>query len=301
MIVNIHVDCDPLWIYQDEYGETKDFSNTSIYETALPRFLELFAEANVRATFFVIGRDLALDACVRFCKDAISAGHSIGNHTYSHLQNLGAEPVAVRRQEIIKSHEAISTALNYSCVALRCPGYYYDQSIVDTLNELGYIYDSSVLPGLGVYLMKAFYLLFNQSGASKQFGRNWFLFAKRSPHQVPSKDGVVWEFPLASAPLLLLPMHSTFVFQWGMKYFEASWALARVLRPHLVYLFHAVDLLESELAGSGLSHTVATLQLTLQQRASIAKNIVTALSSAPIQLTEQGLTPTTRPNFSSIS
>lgn len=47
-----------------------------------PRILEILARANVRATFFVVGRRaLAQGALVR---RIVAQGHALGNHTFSH-------------------------------------------------------------------------------------------------------------------------------------------------------------------------------------------------------------------------
>ena len=58
MNINLHIDCDPLWVYASEYGLQPDYKNTLTYETSLPALLEMLQARNLRATWFVIGRDL---------------------------------------------------------------------------------------------------------------------------------------------------------------------------------------------------------------------------------------------------
>jgi peptidoglycan/xylan/chitin deacetylase (PgdA/CDA1 family) len=276
MKLNLHVDCDPLWVYAREYGAEVNCQDNGIYEEAAHHFLEVFAEFDVRATFFLIGRELNLPSCVQFCKAAIHAGHAIGNHTLSHLPALHAAGPSVRRSEIVECDRLIRQMLGYDCRALRMPGYYFDREIAGILTELNYQYDSSVLPGLGIYLMKAAYGLFNPAGTGKQFGRNWYLFARRSAYRI-SPEGQCWELPLATFPLLGLPIHSTFVFQWGLPYFNWALRLSRMFRSHMVYLFHLLDLVDSR--GTGLlQDRVATLKVPLHQRRDMVRRMLASLA-----------------------
>jgi len=41
MNINLHIDCDPLWVYASEYGLQPDYKNTLTYETSLPALLEM--------------------------------------------------------------------------------------------------------------------------------------------------------------------------------------------------------------------------------------------------------------------
>lgn len=189
MNINLHIDCDPLWMYASEYGLTPDYNNTRIYQESLPELLGLLEARNLRATWFVIGRDLELPACRDFCRRVLASGHSLANHTFSHLKDFHSAPPDVKRREIIESHEAIRRELQYECRGIRFPGYYFDRAIVPILEELDYLYDSSVLPGPGVHMMAATYLLFNRGEREKHFGRPWFLFASASPYRITGGGG----------------------------------------------------------------------------------------------------------------
>ncbi len=290
MIVNVHVDCDPLWVYATEYGTTPDFEDESLYRDAADRFLALFAEYGIRATFFLIGRDLHLPACLEFGRKAIAAGHEIGNHTMSHLQDFDAAD-GQALYEVTECHHLIRENLGYTCAGLRSPGYAFDRGAVTHLRKLGYSYDTSILPGCGVHLMSAVYRLFNPACRQKRFGRWWYLFAKRSPHAL-SPD--CWEVPIATFPLIGLPVHSTFVFQWGQAYFDAAFGLSRVLRSHMVYLFHLIDLLDENAAGA-LNQHVATFKLPLARRLEIVRHVLEAIATQPVSVTREFLAERSRP------
>lgn len=294
MNINIHVDCDPLWVYASEYGASPDYEDASIYERSLPELLEMLEKRNLRATFFVIGRDLELRTCRAFCRLVLDRGHQIGNHSYSHLPDVHKLTHAERRLEILNCHNAVQQSLGYKCTGLRMPGYYFDDNIAEILGELGYAYDSSVLPGLGIYMMGLFYGLFNRAGKNKRFGRNWYLFASHSPYRVNVGDAgeFIWEAPIFICPLLLLPVHSTFVFQWGLLYLRLALQLARARRQrHLVYLFHAVDLLPGDRAGQ-LAETVAVLHSPIEQRRAIVGTALDWLAREDVTLTEEWIAAT---------
>jgi peptidoglycan-N-acetylglucosamine deacetylase len=73
--------------------------------------LEVLKQANVAATFFVLGSKLADPARRRLAEQAHAEGHWIGNHTMTHRRPLGtiAEP-GVARAEIVDA-EALIGAL----------------------------------------------------------------------------------------------------------------------------------------------------------------------------------------------
>jgi peptidoglycan/xylan/chitin deacetylase (PgdA/CDA1 family) len=58
------------------------------------RVLEILDRENIRSTFFVIGQNLRAAAAASLARDARSAGHWIGNHTFTHSVALGDRPTA---------------------------------------------------------------------------------------------------------------------------------------------------------------------------------------------------------------
>jgi peptidoglycan/xylan/chitin deacetylase (PgdA/CDA1 family) len=58
------------------------FDDGPLYCT--PRILDLLAETNHKATFFVIGRNLHNPQLRQFAVRALREGHDIGNHSYNH-------------------------------------------------------------------------------------------------------------------------------------------------------------------------------------------------------------------------
>ena len=80
------------------------FDDGPLYCTG--RILDLLAASNHKATFFVIGRNLANPKLKAFAVRALKEGHEIGNHSYTHpdfsrISSKGAE------REILATHKVI--------------------------------------------------------------------------------------------------------------------------------------------------------------------------------------------------
>jgi peptidoglycan/xylan/chitin deacetylase (PgdA/CDA1 family) len=73
------------------------------------RVLDILDRARIRSTFFVIGRNLADPAATSLVREAHSAGHWIGNHTFTHSVALGDRPDAdYASQEIGETQHRIA-------------------------------------------------------------------------------------------------------------------------------------------------------------------------------------------------
>ena len=84
----IGVDIDPIDVHMAGYGLTSLTRDTTVYDVAVPRLLDLFARHGIRATFFVLGRDA--EAQSPLLRRIIAAGHEIADHSMTHPAALGA-------------------------------------------------------------------------------------------------------------------------------------------------------------------------------------------------------------------
>lgn len=73
-----------------------------------------------------------------------------------------------------------------------------------------------------------------------------------------------------------------------MRYFEWALALHRKLRTNLVYLFHAIDLLDGSRMGP-LEQAVATLRRPIAERRTSISRILDVLSRETVTTTEDSL------------
>lgn len=285
-VLHVHVDADDLWIYAAEYGVVQDRLEESVYDDALPRFLELFDEADVRATFFVVGRDLERPAAADFCRRAADRGHEIANHSFSHPIALHRLSAAEKDAEIGDAHAAIADVTGVEPVGFRAPGYYLDRDIVRSLERRGYLYDSSILPSYVQPLIKLYIRLSAGRSIDKQFGTLRSALAAQTPRRLTES---LIELPISVFPGVRLPIHSTFSFQLP----AAARRLVNStlgLRRDGVLLFHAIDGL-AEAGDATLTRRVLPLRLPLARRVA---SIREALASAGAP------TSTTRERFSAL-
>lgn len=110
------------------------------------RLLDIFADANVHATFFVLGW-----IAERF-PDLVSrihrAGHELASHSYDHGLVYDKTPDAFRA-DLRRARLAIEEAAGVTVTGYRAPSYsVVDRSLwaLDVLVDEGYTYDSSIYP-----------------------------------------------------------------------------------------------------------------------------------------------------------
>ncbi len=83
-----------------------------------PRLLDMLRDRNIKATFYVIGRNVDLYPAIT--RRIVAEGHEIGNHTYTHRNMTKLSNDAVR-SELVKTREAIVRATGVQPRTLRPP------------------------------------------------------------------------------------------------------------------------------------------------------------------------------------
>jgi peptidoglycan/xylan/chitin deacetylase (PgdA/CDA1 family) len=72
-----------------------------------PRILDVLAREDVPAVFFIVGERLSCPGALDIVRRAASAGHLIGNHTFSHPKLTELPPEDIRTQ-ILQTHDLIA-------------------------------------------------------------------------------------------------------------------------------------------------------------------------------------------------
>jgi polysaccharide deacetylase family protein (PEP-CTERM system associated) len=110
------------------------------------RLLELFAEYNVKATFFVLG--WVAERCPNLVRAIAEQGHEIACHGYSHQLIYTQSPV-VFREETIRSKACLEQQAQCQVLGYRAASYSVTKKslwALDILAELEFEYDSSIFP-----------------------------------------------------------------------------------------------------------------------------------------------------------
>jgi len=251
-----HVDTDGFWTMREFYALKPVIDPQEIFEIAIPRFLDLFASCGVKATFFIIAKDLENPSHRRMAERILEDGHQIANHTYSHPFGLALLPKSEIKREIESAHEAIQRILGVEPVGFRAPGYNVDSEVLEILREMGYRYDSSVFPSFinPLYHIAHRILAHGTDLPNSDLGGLNTMRCPTEPYQPNhlhfwqrdsgrNVDGL-WEFPVGVIPYLKLPMHANFLLLMPRLYLQIALSLA-ASQPH-TFLFHTVELLECD-------------------------------------------------------
>lgn len=100
-----------------------------------PQILSILKEYHVRATFFVVGK--MAEKYPDLLRQQAEAGHSIGNHTYHHV-NLTRIPPTDVAAEIKACGEVIQSITGKTPHLFRPPGGDYDRNVAEVAEALGY-------------------------------------------------------------------------------------------------------------------------------------------------------------------
>lgn len=110
------------------------------------RLLDLFAEHDVRATFFILG--WVAERRPNLIREIGEQGHEIACHGYSH-QLIYTQDPRVFRGETIRSKECLEQQTQCKVLGYRAASYSITKNslwALDILAELGFKYDSSIFP-----------------------------------------------------------------------------------------------------------------------------------------------------------
>ncbi|MFX0137037.1 MAG: polysaccharide deacetylase family protein, partial [Candidatus Hodarchaeota archaeon] len=223
------------------------------YEIIIPRFINILRKYNIKASFFVVGKDLQNEKNAELVRLLLKEGHEIANHTYSHPFGMRGMKRHEKEFEIKKCEEIITQTIGINPVGFRAPGYDIDTEVLQILEDRGYLYDSSVFPTYLLPIYNFFHrLIYKENNINAQGMSNlWITFSPNKPY-FPN-DNIIWkkcksrkliELPLSMVPVVRLPFYANFHLSSGTKIFDLSLKLMRGM--NINYLFHGIELIDAE-------------------------------------------------------
>jgi peptidoglycan-N-acetylglucosamine deacetylase len=241
-IVSVSVDLDAIECYFRIHalpGPPPESARFAILHRCLPRFADLFDRHGIKATFFVVGRDLDDDPVGRRALGELAAaGHELGNHSYTHLYDLTRRPAPELASEVDRAHGAIA-----ACGDLLC--------------ERGYAYDSSTFPAVPYYLAKAAVMASLRLRGRKSgsiLGRPAVLRAPRDPYRPAAGDAYrkgdrpIIELPMTVTPWLRLPVFGTSLVTTP-DWLRRRLVKAALMEPIFNLELHGIDLADADADG----------------------------------------------------
>jgi hypothetical protein len=125
-----------------DFGDLK----TAKCMKTLPKFVEILDRNEIRATFFVTGNIVP-----KFSKELrkIAKKHEIACHGLNH-KRLTEKPLEQVKSELKEAKKIIKRNVGVNPVGFRAPALIIDEKILEILPEIGFKYDSSVVPGFAI-------------------------------------------------------------------------------------------------------------------------------------------------------
>ena len=240
----VGVDLDDVSCYHAIHGLAPAAETGLALRTWLPRFLALFDDVGVRATFFAIGRDVQAHGGALLA-EAARAGHELGNHSHDHAYDLVRGSDDAIAQDLRACDETLRD-LGAHVEGFRAPGYVHDARLLAHVHALGYRYDSSALPSPPYWAAKVAVMakmaIAGRRSASLAREVGGF-FGPRQPHR--DDDTGLWRIPISVSPRLRIPLIGTTVLAGPEPVRARLFATARAL-PFFNLELHAIDLADPD-------------------------------------------------------
>jgi peptidoglycan/xylan/chitin deacetylase (PgdA/CDA1 family) len=271
----ITIDVDALRFYGAIHGlAPRDPDDDPIHRIALPRFFELLDEAGAAGTVFFVAED-APRARAELEAGLSATASELASHSHAHDYRLGLRPRAEIEADLRRAHRVLSEVAGRPVVGFRAPGYNTTPAMLETLVELGYVYDSSLLPSPAYFLARAAaiarYAVGRRPSASLVGDPRAFagpLGPYRTTPRAPWRrvaSGPLVELPMAVEPMSRCPIIGTSWVLFPRRLADALLERSLSSGHPFVFEMHAIDLLDR--SDPGIPTELAAAQPDLRRPA----------------------------------
>lgn len=275
-LATVQIDLDGWWVLLQFLGHSVERDHDPLFESGLPRVLDLLDRYQIRATFFVNAIDLKDRRRRELVERVTMAGHELANHGLNHAY-FSRLPSGEKVRHIAESSQILCEFSGQLPRGFRAPGYDMDGEGLSLLQDRGYLYDSSAFPTSVSPLLSLFQRLL--AGRS-QTSYPWLaqLFAPCAPYRpVPGRlyrgggTGIM-EIPVTVLPMLRLPLNFSYGALLGAWYFRLGLRWALKAGAPVNFLFHLVDFADPILDPR--FRRVPGVRLPLARRLALADGIL---------------------------
>jgi peptidoglycan/xylan/chitin deacetylase (PgdA/CDA1 family) len=245
----------PAMLARGEYGA----------RVGVPRLLNLLAEQQLPATFFIPGH--TIESFPEMVEAILQAGHEVAHHSYAHV-DPSEQSYEEERQDMERAWQVLAR-IGVTPLGFRSPSADYSQHTLSLLEEFGFLYDSSLMaddfrpyhPRLGDQVSQ-------QSPLSKgEEAKIWEL-----PMCFEFDDWVHFQFNFSpyrngtSAPSKVLEIW-TADFDWMHQHVEGG-ILTIAMHPQVIGRAHRIAMLEQF-----VSHCRAQGDVTFGRMSDVAQKL----------------------------
>ncbi len=252
----LSMDIDGPFEYAAIHGRAVGIPNVlNMYKAHGPvrRFMQMCTQLDVRATLFVVARDIHGEAQSLLAEAADSDRFEIACHSNAHDYHLSRRPKAVIADDIERARTRFMDTLGIAPTGFRAPGYHLSPALIGQIAAQGFHYDSSVFPSGGYYAVKAMVMAYYRlkgKNSSALLGSPRMTQAPRLPYRPglqPYQRGQssLIEIPISVVGPLGLPITGALL---GLS---RPWVTRQILRPLraqplTVLNVHAIDFMDAE-------------------------------------------------------
>ena len=257
---SLSLDLDNQWSYMKTHGDAGWESFPSYLDMVVPRILAFLKQRKLTITFFIVGRDAALEKNRKAIASIASAGHEIGNHSFNHEPWLHLYSKDQLIEEFERTETALMDVTRQRPTGFRGPGYSLSPTVLEVLAERGYEYDCSTLPTYIAPLARAYFFFKSPELSDDEREKRKKLFGKLSdgfqtlkPHFIEAAGKTLVEIPVTTFPVVKTPIHasylvymSTFSTLAAKAYWKLALAMCRATGVQPSLLLHPLDFLSAE-------------------------------------------------------
>ncbi|NET13124.1 MAG: polysaccharide deacetylase family protein [Okeania sp. SIO1H6] len=257
--ISVNVDIDGIRFYYGIHGLTQGTSPEPdpVWTFGVPRFLNLFTDLGLSATFFIVASDLVSISDGGAVRDVtevkrrrelvcrmIAQGHEVASHSFGHDYALSRQRIDEIKGDLQKAVDILSEVTDMPVKGFRAPGYNLSPPLIDAISESGANYSSSRLPSPPYFLAKWLVMLkgvLSGQPSRSIVGEMMAPFFPRHPYR--HQEGLL-ELPMSVIPLLRLPAIGTFFALYGD--YGLEWLLPHLKKENWLNLeFHGIDLVDA--------------------------------------------------------
>lgn len=123
-----------------------DETGKEVFNRGMPMLLDLYAEHNIKTTFFFTG--YIAEKIPNVVKMVIPYGHEVASHGYTHDVNMTFDLLTLEQQKehLKKSKEILENISGQEVISFRAPAARVNKNTAIALAETGFKNDSSVAP-----------------------------------------------------------------------------------------------------------------------------------------------------------
>lgn len=183
-------------------AQDKEKIITLTYQKAIDRIFDILSKHKLKITFFLITSHLQYKDVSKTCRNILSAGNEIADHTYSHNRNF----IGLRKEELEKeinfSRGIMLEKLGIEPIGFRSPGAEINLETINVLSDKKYFYDSSSNASLLYEKMKKVYL---------KIKRQRYIHHKLNNSDIPIRIKYFYELPITISTFLNIPLFNFFM------------------------------------------------------------------------------------------